>query len=148
MRKVEITRDCELRYIGAREYEPAATQIARIVADSYAKNRVGQAGREWAGLPPIQIQITDKGAIEILHRDDESYTTGMGIVAGTLMGIGIARNKRPVLDRKGVESGCMSPACAAVRFASFADLVECANALTREQGEKIDVSTLPRAVPH
>ena len=133
-----------LKYSGNPKLEPAAKQMAQIISAAYDRNQVGEAGRSWSEVPPISIQITDGGAINITHSDGDIYTTGMGLVLGTVMGIGLARQKKVEIDKYGAstEYRSMSPCCAAVRFESFADLAESVNGMAKSQEEKIDVAAL------
>jgi hypothetical protein len=146
MAVIKINNDCSLKYWGSQSLEEPAKQIAAIIDAAYKKNGVGHAGRNWSEFPPIQITITYQGGIEIgnMHKPQVDFTTGMGIVTGSLLGIGMAKGKNPVVDARGVDGDVMSPCCAAVRFKSFADLAECANVLAKSQEMKVDVVALPR----
>lgn len=139
-----ITNECSLDYSGNPAYKPAAIQIAKIIGRVYKENRIGQAGPDYVDIPPIKIHITDKGAVDISHLDADTYTTGMGIALGMLVGIGIGKQKNVTISRKGVSDLAMSPCKATARFESFANLAECANALARGQDEMIDIIALPK----
>lgn len=136
-----------MTYSGDASLKEHAERVARIINAAYRKNEVAEAGPDLFGVPSISIKINDKGFVDISCEQDPTFTKqtkGVGIILGTLMGIGLAKKKDVALDNKGMDSDAPFPTGASVKFGSFADLAECVNVLARSQDERIDVASLPR----
>lgn len=132
-----------VNYSGDGRFMLAAEQIGNIIDALNKKYKVTGAAMP-ARPDPLDVTISQKGAIEITKPNSDLQSNASQFLGGVILGAGMGKGKRTEVDRKGIGGDSMSPVCFAIKFASFSEMAETFNTLARTIGvEPIDIASLP-----
>lgn len=140
-----MTTRHEVKFTGRPEFRSIAQECGRILSTIYTSNNIGETDMGFMNpLEPLEIEISEKGGIEITSLRNGNITSGMAIVTGMLGGVGLGLGKKISITRYGVGLRNQSPVGAGIVFESFSDLVTAVNKLA----ESHNIAPIKGFSPH